>query len=506
MDLARRVEELEKRVADQAALITAQLGVIVQLRGELDVLRGRGGADSGNSSLPPSRDGRDRRERRAEEREARKAAARQAKAREAAAAGEPASEAGDRRPGKQPGAPGATLQRRTPDRTVAHAPVSCRACQADLATAPVVGEVLRQVLEIPEPRLDVTDHVAERRRCACGCETTAAFPPEATGPVAWGPRARSIAMYLAVGQHLPYERCVEAMGVLFDAPIGQGTLATILLRGEARLDAFMDRMKRLLADAPVVCADETSIRVGTASSWIHTISTAGLTFLALDEHRGIDAINAIGVLPAYRGVIMHDGLATYHREELTRAGHAQCAAHLIRALGSVAGVRLHQPWANALIDVLHDARRAATQAATAGLAKVPVPIAVAIRARYHHALDAATTVLPAGAPPRLRHYRGGWTPANREAYNLATRMRRDAHEILHLLDNTTIPATNNTAERSLRMAKLHDKISGTFTSRPHAHAFCAIRSYIQTGRQQAQNTLNILYQLHTTSAWQPQPG
>lgn len=509
MDLIRRVEELERLVGERDVLIAAQLEVIVQLRGELDVLRGRGGADSGNSSLPPSRDGADRRERRAREREARKAEARAARAREAAAVGEPGvDEAGvvkDRRPGKQPGAPGATLQRRVPDRTVGHVPVSCRACNGDLADAVVVGEVVRQVLEIPVPRLDVTDHVAQRRRCGCGCETTAEFPPEATGPVVWGPRAAAIATYLAASQHLPYERLSEAMGVLFDAPIGQGTLSTIMLRGEHRLDGFMERLKGLLAKAPVVCADETSIRVGTASSWIHTITTPRLTFLALDEHRGIDAINTIGVLPDYRGVIMHDGLATYHRDELAAAGHAQCAAHLIRALGTVAGARVHQTWATTMINVLHDARRAATQAATAGLPTVPVSIAASIRARYHATLDTAVAALPNGAPPRLRRYHGGWSPTNREAYNLATRMRRDAHEILHLLDNTIIPATNNTAERSLRMAKLHDKISGTFTSTAHAHAFCTLRSYIQTGRQQTQNTLNILYQLHTTGPWQPQP-
>ena len=520
MDLVRRVEGLEARVASQAALIVerdvligAQLELIVQLRGELEVLRGRGEADSGNSSLPPSRDGKDRRERRAQEREARKVKAREARKDSeggtgAAGSTGAADSAGgdDRRPGKQPGAPGATLARREPDRTVRHVPVACRRCHADLGGAAVVGEVVRQVLEIPVPRLDVTDHVAERRRCACGCATTAEFPAEATAPVAWGPRVRAIAMFLAAGQHLPYERCTEAMGTLFDAPISQGTLVTIMRDAKDRLGGFIEHLKRLLAREPVVCADETSIHVRTTSSWIHTISTTRLTFLALDPHRGIDAINTIGVLPGYTGVIMHDGLATYHREELTGAGHAQCAAHLLRALNSVAGVQVHQRWATELIGALHDARRAATQAATSGLDKVPAVTAATIRARYHQALDAATAVLPDGAPPRLRKYKGGWTPANRDAYNLATRMRRDAHEILHLLDNTRIPATNNTAERSLRMAKLHDKISGTFMSLPHAHAFCALRSYIQTGRQQAQNTLDILYQLHTTGPWLPQPG
>lgn len=65
------------------------------------------------SSTLPSRDGRDRQVRRAEEREARK------QARIDGGGGV------DRRPGKQPGAPGTTLQRRVPDRTVTHPPGLC---------------------------------------------------------------------------------------------------------------------------------------------------------------------------------------------------------------------------------------------------------------------------------------------------------------------------------------------------------------------------------------------
>ena len=59
-------------------------------------------------------------------------------------------------------------------------------------------------------------------------------------------------------------------------------------------------------------------------------------------------------------------------------------------------------------------------------------------------------------------------------------MRRDGADVLRLLDDTRIPADNNPAERSLRMIKLHDKISGTFHSLTGAEAFTRIRSYLQT--------------------------
>ncbi len=53
------------------------------------------------------------------------------------------------------------------------------------------------------------------------------------------------------------------------------------------------------------------------------------------------------------------------------------------------------------------------------------------------------------------------------------------------------------------MCKLHDKIAGCFRNPLHAEAFCTIRSYIQTGQKQGQNTLDNLTRLYTTTPWLP---
>ncbi|MDA8357503.1 MAG: IS66 family transposase zinc-finger binding domain-containing protein [Actinomycetota bacterium] len=71
------------------------------------------------------------------------------------------------------------------------------------------GAEPRQVFDLPDQRVDVTEHVAERRRCRCGAETKADFPPEATGPACFGPAVRETGVYLLVRQHVPVARAAE---------------------------------------------------------------------------------------------------------------------------------------------------------------------------------------------------------------------------------------------------------------------------------------------------------
>jgi hypothetical protein len=47
------------------------------------------------------------------------------------------------------------------------------------------------VFDLPERRAEVTEHVAERRRCRCRAETKADFPIDATGPACFGAAVRA---------------------------------------------------------------------------------------------------------------------------------------------------------------------------------------------------------------------------------------------------------------------------------------------------------------------------
>jgi transposase len=90
-------------------------------------------------------------------------------------------------------------------------PEHCEHCGESLADAPVIKVTRRQVYELPSIEAIITEQRAERRRCRCGCETTAPFPDEAIGPACSGPNLRALVCYLVVRQYIPIAWVAELM-------------------------------------------------------------------------------------------------------------------------------------------------------------------------------------------------------------------------------------------------------------------------------------------------------
>jgi transposase len=485
-------EELTEQLASSQLVIEQRDERIVELETELRSLHDRIGRleselsrNSENSSKPPSSD---------------PIAARQSRAERRAQARAARSKSG-RPQGKQPGAPGAHLARRVASTTITHVPATCGNCGEDLDDAEVVDTIIRQVLDIPNIVLLVTDHVAERRRCHCGAETTGAFPLEARAPVCWGPGVRAFAVYLMDRQHIPLERTAELLSEMLGADVSTGWLCQVQQQAAGRLAPFVDTVTEQLQGSPVVHADETGTSVKTHKRWVHTVGTEMLTLLGVHEKRGLEAFGAMGVLPGFGGVVVHDGWGPY--DALDDITHAQCHVHLVRHLRSVGETPAFSIWTAQMHRVLADAKSASQAAADSGLKKVRRKEANDIVRRYHDALDVAFALLPEGPPPRRRHI-GGWSNEQRAAWNLATRMRAQALPVLRLLHDTRVPADNNTAERALRMVKVHDKVSGSFRSDDGARAFVTVRSYLQTAALHGQNRLAVLRQLFGEGPWLPE--
>ncbi|HTX01448.1 MAG TPA: IS66 family transposase [Acidimicrobiales bacterium] len=450
------------------------------LRDRIARLEGELGQNSENSSKPPSTDALGPRQNRAERRRA---------ARESL-----------RRQGKQPGAPGANLARRAPEVVVPHSPAHCERCGEDLADAEVIGEVRRQVLDIEKVKVSTTEHVALRRRCRCGQENLGSFPPEARAPVCWGPEVRALAVYLMDRQHLPLERTAELLAELLDAPVSTGWLCAVQAEAARNLEPFVAAAKQALLASPVLHADETGTQVRLEKAWVHTLTSNLVTLLFVHPRRGREALEDLGLLKHYGGTLVHDGYSSYDAFE--SFVHAQCGAHILRHLESVGRTDRYAAWCAELKETLLAARDASKAAAEAGRTKVATRVAAPIRLRYHAALREAFSLLPPGPPPRRRHS-GGWSTYQRDAWNLATRLKSHADDVLRLLDDTAVPLTNNAAEQALRMQKLHDKISGSFRSDDGARHFATIRSYLQSAALSGENRLEVLRQLFTTGAWTP---
>jgi transposase len=326
------------------------------LAARMEELERRLGRDSSNSSRPPSSDGlgkpaTPRRERRA----------------------------GGRKPGKQPGAPGAHLARvADPDEIVVHVPDRCGGCGGELAGTPVTGIEVRQVFDLPPLGLRVTEHRGQRRRCACGQITTGAFPEQVCAPNQYGPGVRALGCYLLVQQHLPIDRAAKLLADVLGAPVATGTLAAVVAEGAAGLGEFATMVRAQLAAAPVAHFDETGARVAGRLHWVHSASTAELTWQTVHPKRGRVAMDAAGVLPSFRGVAVHDGWSPYRHYQAT---HALCGAHLLRELEAT-GDAPRQGWAAGMAELLCDAKLVADRARAAGWARVDAQAQARLHVRY----------------------------------------------------------------------------------------------------------------------------
>jgi transposase len=459
-------EEAASLQVENAALheqVQALLAEVQELKEQLATAL----KDSHNSSKPPSSDGLKRKPKSLREKSGKKR-------------------------GAQPGHAGHRVSLvAMPDVVEIHRPVQCGACQRALPADAPHWVKRRQVQEVPPLRLQITEHRLLHVRCpSCGATTAAEAPARVSAPQQYGPRLRALATYLVQQQFVPYARVREVFADLFGAALSVGTLVNLVRLGAARLHGVDEEIKSALRQAPVLHHDETGLRVvgaeGARLEWTHVTCTPTLTHYARHRARGAAALEAIGILPGYEGVSVHDGWTSYRH--FHRARHALCNAHHLRELTFV-HEELQQDWAGHLKQLLRQMCTAVEQARSAGATRLEQAVRDDFVAQYEALLGEglAQNPLPppAGKPRRGRRKQ---SPVR----NLLDRLWTYEHEALRFLDDFAVPFDNNQAERDLRMVKVQQKVSGTFCSDVGADAFCRIRSVCSTWRKQGRSILDAL--------------
>ena len=192
----------------------------------------------------------------------------------------------------------------------------------------------RQVHDLPEIRLQVTEYQAEVKVCPrCATRGQAAFPSHLSGQVQYGPRFHGLSTYLNTAHFIPLKRTCEIMEALCGATPSDGTVALNLKLAAQRLEGFEGHLKAALLKQDVLNADETGSKVNGKMHWLHVVSNTHFTLYGHHAKRGFEALEAIGVLNTFTGVVMHDCWTGYFKLSAT---HALCNAHLLRELRGLA--------------------------------------------------------------------------------------------------------------------------------------------------------------------------
>ena len=447
-------------IEKQDRLISQLTERIVQLETRIAELEARLNRTSRNSSQPPSMDG-----------------FRRVKS---------PRKTGERPPGGQKGHKGQTLEMvDNPDEIEVHPVQVCHGCGASLVAENPVKIERRQVHDA-EFRIQVTEHRAEHKRCPhCGQVNRGEFPSDVQFPVQYGQNLKALMVYLCVYQLIPYDRIRETFSDIFGRTLSTGTLVNAVQESNRNLAGVEEQIRELLTGSEVLHVDETGMRVTGIRQWLHVASTNFLTWYGHHKKRGKLATDDMQILPRFKGTMVHDFWASYFRYP---GRHAICNAHLLRELNGISENYQHA-WSQDLhaliLEIKQEVDAAGVKSRSPGLSKI-----ADFEARYFRILEAGLNEIPSPDIPESKEKRG--RKKQSKAKNLIDRCRNFPHEILAFMYNFSIPFTNNLAERDIRMAKVQQKISGTFRSEEGAAAFCRIRGYISTVRKNERPVLDSL--------------
>ena len=328
------------------------------------------------------------------------------------------------------------------------------------------GIETRQVIEI-EIKTFVTEYQAEVLIDQYGNRYVAAFPASVTRPVQYGHSLKSLSVYLSQHQLIPYNRIQEMFRDCFGLSISQGSLVNFNKAASERLAFFEEEIKSELRSSQVLHADETGIQVKQDRAWLHVASTALATHLGVHESRGQVAMEDLGVLTGFSGILCHDHWSSYFN---ISDNHALCLAHLLRELQWVIDFKDHR-WSSDMKEFLLDTYKEVTRVG----GELDSSQQSDCISQYNEIIQRGHEECP------INHSKTGRGKVKQpKERNLLNRMDKYQNDILCFTREREVPFTNNQAERDIRMAKVQKKISGCFQSLSGAQTFARIKGCLST--------------------------
>ena len=300
------------------------------------------------------------------------------------------------------------------------------------------------------------------------------------GPLQYGIGVIAYVLNLLIAQMVSLARIQKSVKSLIGVALSQATILKYMLNLHNSLDEWERVCIEQVMEHKALNTDETSLRVNKKNQWIHVISGGDITLKFLHPKRGKEAIEDIGIIPRYGGVIIHDCWSSYLSYD--HLEHGLCGSHLLRELTFVIQSNDYR-WAKNLKNLLQKTCAIVSKRKSKKLTSKEYKT---LQRRYRNILTRGEKELPE-IPAKPNGQRGKM--AKSDAHNLWERFQKYESAVLLFAAKSHVSFTNNRAERDLRMAKVKQKVSGCFRNETYAKAYCRISSYLQTMANKGFNPL-----------------
>lgn len=331
--------------------------------------------------------------------------------------------------------------------------LKCKFCGCDLSNVSCTHIERRTQIDIIFEKKVV--HVdGEVKDCPSCSETTKGkFPSNMPGPLQYGNGIKSYVIQLLVMQMMSLNRVSKMLVPLIGNLISEATLLSYLMKLHLALEPWETSTKAIVMSSDCINVDETSLKVNKTNHWIHVHSSGDITLKFLHKKRGKEAIEEIGIIPKYEGVIVHDCWASYLSYK--HCSHGLCGSHLLRELAFIIDAHSYK-WARNMKRLLKYTCRMVARRDAKCLNEKSLK---QLYRCYEKILAQAQNELPE-IPCKTTKRRG--KIAKSDAHNLRDRLKKYKDAVLLFAKLDYVSFTNNRAERDLRMSKVKQKVSGCF--------------------------------------------
>ena len=450
---------LPNDIASCHSIILEQQKLIEQLMSRVKDLEDRLNKDSQNSNKPPSSDG------------LKKPKVQPAFPRKKG-----------KKAGGQPEHKGKTLELfQTPDHVKPLLPSTC-SCGSALDESKAELVEVRQVFDIPEPKLEVTEYQQLGCTCdKCGTYNKGIFPQGVKARVQYGIGVRALVVLLNVAFNVPLKKIQSLFGDLYGYAINTSTILKAVQICYERLQSSEQIIQQKLLSSKVTHFDETGLRVAGKLHWLHTCCNQFFTYLFVHTKRGKKALlDTTSLLPQFKNWAIHDCWSSYF--SFTKCQHGLCGAHILRELTALIQKDTH--WAlcfkRYLLTLYH-----LSDKGNGVLNKAQQQKALAL-------FDKVCSYADQAEPPPAKSSSGRGRPKATKGRNLLNRLKEHQSEVLAFAFHKEVPFTNNQAERDLRPAKTKQKVAGSFRKLEGAKRYARIYGFISTTRKHQFSIFNEL--------------
>jgi transposase len=356
----------------------------------------------------------------------------------------------------------------------------CDVCGEDLSETPCDGHERRTKIDIVFEK--VVEHIdAEIKTCPnCESEVKGRFPEDMPGPLQYGNGLKAYLINLVISQMIALGRIQKMITTLIGVTIAESSIIKYVLQLYNALENWEKSAKAAIEQSPLINCDETSLRAEKKNYWVHVYSSGIVTLKFLHRKRGTEAVEDIGIIPRYGGVIVHDCWASYFSYK--NCQHALCGSHLLRELAFIIESNNYR-WARCMKRLLQETCQKVSKSKRKKLSSEQYANLVK---RYRNIITRGENEMPQ-VLARADGQRG--RIAKSDAHNLLERLKAHEEAVLMFAKVSYVPFTNNRAERDLRMGKVKQKVSGCFRSELLAEAYCRISSYLTTMANRGFNPL-----------------